>query len=89
MADDSTRRLLRVFGVSVTECEDTLAALAAALRDPAVPGGGDPAAALEAYEKAARELAGRWTELSRLILDYHLRAEEAIAAYLRSRAGSG
>ena len=31
MAEESTRKLLKVFGVAVTDCEDALAALAAAL----------------------------------------------------------
>jgi hypothetical protein len=84
MPEDSTRRLLRVFGVSVTECEDALAALTAALRDPAGAGGA-PAGALEAYGKAARELSQRWTEVSRLIQDYQLRAQQAVEEYVRSR----
>ena len=89
MAEDSTRKLLRVFGVSVTDCEDALATLTAALREPGAATGADPAAAaMEAYAKAARELAARWTELSRLILDYHVRAHEAMAAHLRGRGGT-
>ena len=84
MAEDSTRKLLKVFGVSMTECEDALAALTAALREP--PGGaGGAVAALEACGKASRELSQRWAEVSRLILDYQLRAQQAVEAYLRSR----
>lgn len=74
MAEDSTRRLLKVFGVAVTECEDALTALEAALGDPAAPRG-----------RAARELGARWVEVSRLILDYHARAQEAVAAHLAAR----
>lgn len=84
MPDDSTRRLLKVFGVSMTECEDALAALTAALREPSALAGG-PVAALEAYGKAARELSQHWTEVSRLILDYQLRAQQAVETYLRGR----
>lgn len=83
MPEDSTRRLLRAFGVAVTDCEDALGALTAALRDPV--GGAMPAAALEAYGKAATDLATRWTEVSRLILDYHTRAQDAVQGYLRAR----
>jgi hypothetical protein len=83
MAEDSTRRLLKVFGVAVTECEDALAALGAALGDPTAPAGRP--AALEAYGRAARELGARWVEVSRLILDYHARAQEAVAAHLATR----
>jgi hypothetical protein len=85
MPEDSTRRLLRAFGVAVTDCEDALAALTAALRDPG--GGTTPAAALEAYGKAAADVAARWGELSRLILDYHARAQGAVQAYLRAGGG--
>jgi hypothetical protein len=83
MAEDSTRKLLRVFGVAVTECEDTLAALTAALH---AAGTSREAglAALGAYGKAARDLGARWTEVSRLILDYHARAQQAVEEYLRS-----
>ena len=85
MAEDSTRRLLKVFGVSVTDCEDALAALTAAIREPSA---GGAAAALEAYGKATRELSARWIEVSRLILDYHVRAHQAVEAYLRARGGA-
>ncbi len=90
MAEDSTRKLLRVFGMAVTDCEDALAALSAALG----PGRGvSPAAsetivaALETYGKAARELSGRWVEVSRLILDYQARAQLALEIHLRSGGG--
>jgi hypothetical protein len=82
MAEDATRRLLRVFGVAMTECEDRLAALMAALEEPAKT---SPTASLEAYGRAARELQGRWLEVSRLILDYQLRAHEAVTAHLAAR----
>jgi hypothetical protein len=82
MPEDSTRRLLRVFGVAMTECEDQLAALTAALAEPAP---GAPSAALEAYGRAARELQGRFIEVSRLVLEYQLRAQEAMAAHLAGR----
>ncbi|HEV8674571.1 MAG TPA: hypothetical protein VGX21_11030 [Methylomirabilota bacterium] len=85
MAEDSTRRLLKVFGVAVTDCEDALAALIAALRDSP---GTDPAGALAAYGRASRELSQRWAELSRLILDYQSRAHDAIEAHLRPRSGT-
>jgi hypothetical protein len=85
MPEDSTRRLLRAFGVAVTDCEDALATLTAALRDPGA--GKTPAAALEAYGKAAADVSARWAELSRLILDYQARAQTALQAYLRAGGG--
>ena len=54
MADDATRRLLRVFGIAVTDCEDALDELEAAVgasregldaaRAPELAAGGNPAA---------------------------------------------
>ena len=55
MADDATRRLLRVFGIAVTDCEDALDELEAAVG--ASREGLDAARAVGAYAKAARELA--------------------------------
>jgi hypothetical protein len=80
MPEDSTRRLLKVFGVAMTDCEDALAGLTAAL---AAPSGAEVATALESYGRAAREVGRHWAELSRLILEYHARAEDALAAHLR------
>ena len=88
MPDDSTRKLLRVFGVSVTGCEDALDALTAALRDPAATPA-HVADAVEAYGRAARELGQRWTEASRLVLELQMRAQEAVAAYVKERGGRG
>jgi hypothetical protein len=84
MPEDSTRKLLRVFGVSMTECEDTLAALSATLRDPGAAGA---LAAIEAYGQAARELDRQWAEVTRLVQDYRARGHGAIEAYLRERGG--
>ncbi len=87
MPDDATRKLLKVFGVSVTECEDAAAALGAVLRDPqATPAA--VGAALAAYGKAARELAQRWAEVSRLVLESQMRAHDAVGAYLKERGAA-
>jgi hypothetical protein len=88
MPDDSTRKLLKVFGVSVTECEGALGTLTAALRDPAATPA-HVATAIEAYGRAARELGQRWAEASRLILELQVRAQEAVAAYVKERGGQG
>lgn len=82
--DDSTRKLLKLFGVAVTECEDAVAALTATLGEPST-GAGASVAALEAYGRTGRELSQRWVEVSRLILDYQHRAQQAVEAYLRRR----
>lgn len=86
MAEDATRRLLKLFGVAVTEAEDALAALEAAVggRDPARR----PGPALEAFERAAGELDARWTEVGQLLQAYQTRARAALAAAVRARGGA-
>jgi hypothetical protein len=83
MAEDSTRRLLRVFGIAVTDCEDALGLLEAALR------GSEPHAvtgqSLEAYERAASEVEARWAEVGRLIQGYQARARAALVVAVRAR----
>jgi len=83
MAEDSTRKLLKVFGVAVTDCEDALAALSIALRDSRTLDA--VMVALEAYGRAARDLSARWVEVSRLILDYHARVQQIMEGHLRPR----
>ena len=83
MAEDSTRRLLRVFGIAVTDCEDALGELEAALRGTG--SGAVLGQSLEAYDRAAREVEARWAELSRLVHGYQARAREALLAGLRAR----
>lgn len=83
MAEDSTRRLLRVFGIAVTDCEDALGLLEAALRGSG--GGAVPEQPLEACERAATELEARWAEVGRLIQGYQTRARAALVAALRAR----
>jgi hypothetical protein len=85
MAEDSTRRLLKLFGVAMTDCEDALAALDAALRDPSAR---DAAAALAAYGRATRELSERSMEVTRAIAAYQTRANERIEEYLGGRGGA-
>ena len=83
MAEDSTRRLLRVFGIAVTDCEDALGELEAALRGSRA--GAVPEQALENYDRAAREVEARWAEVGRLVHAYQARAREALLAGLRAR----
>ena len=83
MAEDSTRRLLRVLGMAVTDCEDALGELEAALRGSSP--GAVPGQPLETYDRAAREVEARWAELGRLIQGYQARAREALVTALRAR----
>ena len=82
MADDATRRLLRVFGITVTECEDALAELEAAAG--AGREGPDAARAAGAYAKAARELSARWAEVGALLQGYQARALVVMESQLRA-----
>jgi hypothetical protein len=83
MAEDATRRLLKVFGIAVTDCEDALGELEAALRGPGPRS--VPSELLDAYDRASREVEARWAELERLIQGYRTREREALVAALRAR----
>jgi hypothetical protein len=83
MVEDSTRRLLKVFGIAVTDCEDALGELEAALRGSG--SGTVPGRPIEAYERAAREVETRWAEVGRLIHGFETRAREALLGGLRAR----
>lgn len=83
MAEDATRRLLKLFGVAVTEAEDALAALE---RAAGGSGAGEATrSAAEAFDRAARDLDARWGEVGRLIQAYHARARAALLAGVRAR----
>ncbi len=86
MPEDSTRRLLRVFGIAVTECEDAVAALEAAVSASVPPDA--VLAALEAHDRAARELEARWADLARLVREWQARARRATLAHARARGGA-
>jgi hypothetical protein len=83
MAEDATRRLLKVFGIAVTDCEDALGELEAALRGPGPRP--VPQELLDAYDRASREVETRGAELERLIQGYRTREREALVAALRAR----
>ena len=83
MPEDATRRLLKAFGIAVTDCEDALGELEAALRAP------DPRTVprepLDTYERVSGEVEARWAELEALIRSYRARGREALVAALRAR----
>jgi hypothetical protein len=83
MPDESTRRLLKVFGIAVTDLEDALAELEAALGDPS--SGARAAAALAAHDGAARALETRWAELGALLQGWQGRARAAVLAHVQAR----
>jgi len=82
MASDATRGLLRRFGTAMTECEDALDQLEAAVQAGRL--GTTSFDAARAYAQATRELSARWAEMSALVHGYHTRAVAAMGASFRA-----
>jgi hypothetical protein len=75
MAEELTRKLLKVFGVAVTDFEDRCRNVAQQARDE-VARGGEPAAFLPMFEglvRATLEVTRRWMEVTQLIVEQHNR----------------
>jgi len=75
MAEESTRRLLRVFGVAVTEFEDRCQQIVQQAHEAAASGT-EAAALLPALEQVARssaEVASRLLEVAQFIVERHTR----------------
>jgi hypothetical protein len=75
MAEELTRKLLKVFGVAVTDFEDRCLDVAQRARDEAGRGG-DPAAFLllvEGLVRSTLEVTKRWMEVTQLIVEQHNR----------------
>ncbi|MBI2884199.1 MAG: hypothetical protein HYY11_09920 [Candidatus Methylomirabilis oxyfera] len=71
MAEELTRKRLKVFGVAVTDFEDQCQAIAEQARRE-VDRGGDPAAFLPMLEgllRSSSEVFGRWLEVTRAIVE--------------------
>lgn len=85
MAEDATRRLLRAFGIAVTDCEDALGELEAVLRGPSPHAASEP---IDAYDRTSRELETRWAELAHHVESYRTRGREALVAALRARGAA-
>ena len=67
MAEEHTRRILKLFGIAVTDLEQAVQRLSGSLE-----GAKDPASliqALESYLRAFSELTQHWAEVSQLISD--------------------
>lgn len=76
MAEELTRKLLKVFGVAVTDFEDRCREVAQQARDEANRGG-DPAAFLPLFEGLVRstlEVTRRWMEVTQLIVEQQNRS---------------
>ncbi len=76
MAEELTRKLLKVFGVAVTDFEDRCLQVCQQVRDEAMRGG-DPALFLPMLEGLLRstlEVTRRWMEVTELIVEQQHRA---------------
>ena len=76
MAPEATRRLLKVFGIAVTDFEETCQRILADARTAVAQGGGADALLplLAKLLRAEGDLTSRWAELSRLVSDTQGRA---------------
>ncbi len=76
MAEEVTRRLLKVFGIAVTEFEEITQQILADAKAAVAQGGGAEALLplLAKLLKAEGDLTSRWAELSRLVSDTQGRA---------------
>ncbi len=84
MAEDSTRKLLKVFGVAVTDFEDRCQEIARQARD-AGGRGGDAAAflpMLEGLMQSTSEVMRRLLEVTRLIVEQQNRTVGEVLAIL-------
>jgi hypothetical protein len=92
MAEDSTRKLLKVFGVAVTDFEDRCLQIAQQARD-AADQGGDPTAFLpflEGLVRSTSEVSKRWMEVTQFIVEHQNRTHAEVLGFLeelRKRRG--
>ncbi len=82
MPDDSTRRLLKVFGIAVTDFEDGAARVLAAAHEAQATGRGaaEIARILADFLVQVSDVNARWMEVTRLIFE----RQEATLAALRT-----
>lgn len=84
MAEELTRKLLKVFGVAVTDFEDQCQAIVQRARDEADHGSG-PAAFLPVLEgllRSTSEVSRRWLEVTQLIVEQQKQTNAQVLALL-------
>ena len=88
MAEEATRRLLKVFGIVVTEFEETAQQVLADAKAAVAQGGGAEALLplLAKLLKAERDLTSRWAELGRLVSDTQGRAYSELIRLMEQAA---
>jgi hypothetical protein len=78
--NDDTRKLLKLFGVAVTDAEAEAEKLAAAAGRLSAGGGpGEVAALLKDASDLFRELNARWLEVTQRVVDIQARLQERLA----------
>ena len=85
MAEESTRRLLKMFGIAVTELEETVQALTASLSTAK-----DATAIsqpIEAYLRAQGELLKQWAEVAQLLTETQERANRELLSTIARLRG--
>jgi len=86
MADDATRKLLKVFGVAVTDFEDASRRLQEQAKDGATQ---DVLGLAGETIAASAEVNRRWLEVSRLIFEEQARLHAEVAQRLAAARGLG
>lgn len=84
MAEELTRKRLKVFGVAVTDFEDQCQAITEEARRE-IDRGGDPAALLPVFERLLRsnsEVVGRWLEVTQAIVEQQQQTHAKILGLL-------
>jgi hypothetical protein len=84
MAEELTRKRLKVFGVAVTDFEDQCRTIAERARRE-VDCGGDPAAflpILEEFQRSSSEVFGRWLEVTQSIIEQQKQTNATILGLL-------
>jgi hypothetical protein len=86
MPEESTRKLLKLFGVALTELEDqTKTMLAGLAASESLPGSGSRARELvEAWLRASDEATRRWQEVTQFLVETQGRGQaELVQAFKR------
>lgn len=89
MAEEMTRKVLKVFGVAVTDFEDQAHTLAARARDLGARGGpsAEVAGLLAEVVRSTAEINRRWMEVTTLIFEAQARLHGDVARALGQEAG--
>jgi hypothetical protein len=84
MAEESTRRLLKLFGVAVTEFEDQTRSILERLEALGPPSSsqGQVVDLAEAWLRASGEVLSRWQEVNQLLVETQAKGQAELARVL-------